>query len=229
MVDRHGVEYVWEEEFLVMDAEHDVIIGLPTLISHILPLFVDSLYQARDFIYGIKSDSAENLGPLNHLIAQPWSNPESDAPEEDLPMPSNFSEPLHYLSMSHGEAVDKYLDMLSEHVDSDFAKNTKIMELLKSDIALRAFVPTNWLGINGFEPLVLETADTLPSTFRAPPRPINPKIYEAAQKEFKRLFTYFYVMCNPPRCSPLVMAAKATEPIIRIPTPRNPRYAVPEE
>jgi hypothetical protein len=41
--------------------------------------------------------------------------------------------------------------------------------------AVKVFVPTEWTGINGIEPLKLKWRDTLPDRMKPKPRPINPK------------------------------------------------------
>ena len=68
-----------------------VIIGLPTIVRDILPMFC-----------GMLNDVAEELAEqpdlmLMYLIEQPWSVLEEDA-EEDLetPLPCAFTEHLHY-------------------------------------------------------------------------------------------------------------------------------------
>ena len=46
-------------------------------------------------------------------------------------------------------------------------------------------------------------------------RPVNPKLFDHAHKEFLCLLTYIYVRCDGPIACPLVIAPKATAPFIR--------------
>ena len=46
MKDNDGVTYSFAEELSVIDSNKEVIIGLPTIIQHILPLFVSALCEA---------------------------------------------------------------------------------------------------------------------------------------------------------------------------------------
>ena len=110
--------------------------------------------------------------------------------------------------------MNEYRELLSTHVDTSFAKNTKIEELLLSPLGVAAFVPSSWTGIK-MDPVTLKTKDTMPEKFKPPPRNVNPKIWDVAKKEFERLKTYFYVPSDSPRVSPVVIAPKATSPFIR--------------
>ena len=130
-------------------------------------------------------------------------------------MPCSFSEPLHYLSMSHEDAIKEYSSILSEHVALGFSQSTDVMKLLLSDLGKDAFVPTDWTGIKGIPLIYLKTREGLPHRFKPAPRNINPKLYENAKKEYERLSTYFYVRSDSPICSPLVIAYKAGPPGLR--------------
>ena len=55
----------------------------------------------------------------------------------------------------------------------------------------------------------------MPERIKPKPRPINPRLWEAAAKEFERLKGYFYVESRSPWASCLVIAPKATKPFIR--------------
>ena len=118
------------------------------------------------------------------------------------------------MAMSHDQAVLEFKELLDTHVDAEFAKLTKIMELLLSDLGISCFVPENWSGIN-IPPVTLKTKDDIPEKKKPPPRCINPKLWDVAKKEFDRLLTYFYVKSDSSRASPLVIAPKATDPFIR--------------
>ena len=73
------------------------------------------------------------------------------------------------------------MDALDAHVvHPKFAKQTKIMELLRNK-GDKVFVPQNWEGINFI--------DGMPAIMKPKARPINPKLYEYAKKEFDRLLS----------------------------------------
>ena len=76
------------------------------------------------------------------------------------------------------------------------------------------FVPDEWSGIKGVEPLKLKWKDTLPERMKLKSA-INPKLREASEKEFHRLRGYFYGKSRSPWVSCLVVAPKATPPCIR--------------
>ena len=95
----------------------------------------------------------------------------------------------------------------------EFAKQTKIMELLRTKGA-KVFVPQNWEGIK-VPPLHINFIDGMPAIMKPKARPINPKLSGHAKKEFDRLLSYMYVQCDGPVASPLVIAPKATAPFIR--------------
>lgn len=78
---------------------------------------------------------------------------------------------------------------------------------------LLVFVPTNWEGVNGMEPLELGFHD-LPDGHKAPTRPIYPKLQATSLEKFRRLCKYFYEACNSPWATPLVIAPKATAPFV---------------
>jgi len=107
------------------------------------------------------------------------------------------------------------ISILDKHVSPEFIKQTKILELLKSKLGLATFLPTSWTGVNGIPPLHLKVRDGLPAKIKPHARPINPRLYEVAHKEFLRLKTYFYRDSDSPIASPLAIAAKATAPFIR--------------
>ena len=71
--------------------------------------------------------------------------------------------------------------------------------------AVKAFVPSNWTGINGIEPLKLNWLTTLPARKKPRARPINPRLYECTETEFRRLCGYFYKSSRSPWASCLVV------------------------
>ena len=69
--------------------------------------------------------------------------------------------------------------------------NIDIINLLKTK-ALQVFAPDEWSSIKGIEPLKLKWKDNLPDRMKPKARPINPKLWEASEKECHQLCGYFY-------------------------------------
>jgi hypothetical protein len=145
-----------------------------------------------------------------------WGEPYEEAPEDmDTDLPSSFSGPLYYLLTTREEAISDLKKIIEDHVHPDFRASTPIVDFLLSEKALQCFVPEKWEGLKGFEPLELTFLPTLPASKKPKARPVNPKLMEAAKKEFNRLLTYFYRPSTSPIASCLVIAPKATAPFIR--------------
>lgn len=211
-----GVDYYFQVDLLIMqDLAEDVILGLPTIISSLLPLFVENLSQAKLRLES-STEVEGNLLKFNQIIQQPWQQPlEEEAPEdEDIPNPCSFAAPLQYMMMSREEAINQlYLEM-DDHVAPEFAQSTKVLDLIK-DIGIDVFIPVKWEGIKGVPPIEFNWKEGMPARVKPNPRPLNPKLYENAKLEFDRLKTYFYQKSDSPIASCLVIAPKATKPFIR--------------
>jgi hypothetical protein len=151
-------------------------------------------------------------------LRPPWSGPLDElAPEEEeTPNPVSFNDDiLHFMEMAPEEARKEYLDMLSLHVSDEMQKSCPhIMELLRSEKAMKIFVPTTWEGLKVLA-ATFNIVGELPGRLSPKARPIRPQLYANAKKEFDRLLTYFYELSNSPIASPLVIAPKATAPFIR--------------
>ena len=91
-----------------------------------------------------------------------------------------------------------------------------LTDFLTSDIAISVFVPEHWTGITGIPPIDLTFSNQLPLSLRPNARPVNPSLYNNAEKEFHRLQTYFYVPSDSSVASCLVIAPKTTTPFIRL-------------
>eukprot|EP00981_Chlorochromonas_danica_P004080 scaffold783_cov324-Ochromonas_danica.AAC.1 len=224
---------------------NDMIIGLPAILSSFSKLFLlmmkaaiddavggedknkdlSSITTSSSLLHLLQSTSStstsstsvpSNDATAHGLTRSPWSNPLlEEAPENvETPLPVNFANALHFMEMSYDEAVKEFVDLIQTHVSQDFAKATPIVELLKTK-GLLAFVPQNWKGINGLELLELTWLEGLPSSMKPKARPINPKLYANARKEFDRLSKYFYKPSSSPIASCLVIAPKATAPFLR--------------
>ncbi len=220
--------------FVINSPGKTIIIGLPDIIEHFYYLFTEMVTSAKEDCRRIRrkeereqttnDDDSFRLIDLQLPIEGleepfiPWEdNPWVIAQEEiDTYDPCSFTGPLAYLTMSHEEAIENYFSLLDSHISPEFKEECpKVLDLMKSQLALDVFVPPTWTGIKA-PPLEFQVRDDIPKFMKPAARPINPKIYEPAKKEFDRMLTYFYVKSESNIASPLVVAPKATAPWIRI-------------
>jgi hypothetical protein len=191
-----------------------IIIGLPDIVDHYYDLFLEMIKAAKNDLTlayenkkSIKTFDSINLRnnfdevdlklPIEGLEEPfvPWKdNPWVISPEELLtPEPCSFTGPLAYLSVSHDEAVKDYHELLKTHISEEFRETApKLMELMRSNLALEVFVPKTWMGVNA-PPLKFETLPGMPTHMKPAARPINKRIYDSAKTEVDRMLTYFYV------------------------------------
>ncbi len=116
--------------------------------------------------------------------------------------------------MTVEEALKEYQQALPLQIAPAFAAATDILDLMKTKGA-QVFVPRNWEGIRGIPPLVLAWRPDMPESMKPRARPVNPRLYQTAQKEFNRLSEYFYEKSTSPIASCIVIAPKAIAPFIR--------------
>jgi hypothetical protein len=193
-----------------------MIVGLPDLLRHFHKLFIEMIEIA------VRECVEEEGGAVSAIVAgkddliHPWSYDNDTIAPEDLEteLPSSFSTALHFMELSYDEAVAEFLSLIPKHVSKEFLENSNVEHLLKTK-GIKVFLPQNWDGINGVEPLKLSWKPGLPESMKPRARPINPRLYENAKKEFQRLLKYFYVPSTSPLASCLVIAPKATTPFIR--------------
>ena len=202
---------LYKGEFVVINMrDNDVIIGLPAILSDLWEFFktsIESNKRSLTHLHAIEEDD-DLLEPWEHMDV-------TEAPEEEeAPLPVQFEFASTFLGMSREEAIQDYKNMFDEHIDPDFRANTNIDAVLLGK-GLKVFVPHNWEGIKGIEPLKIEFDANFPKTIKPASRPVNPRLWDTAVKEFKRLLGYFYEKSRSPRASPLVIAPKATKPFIR--------------
>ena len=197
------------EVFHVMPSlAEDFIIGMPSILSKWLDLFIAMIVEGR-----LLTDPPFELSQMAELM-DPWESAPEIAPEdEEIPIPCSFRSVLHFMEMTPGEALQEYYSLFDTHVAPEFAKAVPVLDLLRKYHAV--FVPTNWEGIKGIDPIEFNWLPNIPSRMKPKARPINPKLWENAQKEFNRLFKYFYIPSDSPIASCLVVAPKATKPFIR--------------
>jgi hypothetical protein len=139
------------------------------------------------------------------------------APEELLfPDPCSFTGPLNFLGVDRKTVLDTYYGYLETNINPDFINACpKVIDFMKSDIALSVFCPTEWHGIRDIPLLDLEVSPLLPKRMYTRARTIKDILMENAKKEFDRLCLYMYVPSNSPIASPLVIAPKPTPPYVR--------------
>ena len=207
MLSPSGATFLVAVNLIVMETlGEEVIIGLPTIVSSLLDLYIESLQEAAN---SLASSS------LQSLIANPWTVIEEEAPEDtETPMPCAFSNALHFLSISRQDAIDELHSQIDEHIAPEFRAATDVVNLVKT-IGIDVFIPTKWEGVKGVAPIEFNWKPGMPERMKPNPRPLNPKLYENAKKEFDRLRGYFYIPSDSPIASCLVIAPKATKPFIR--------------
>ena len=223
--DHKAHKYVYTGDFFVLDMKsNDIIVGLPALTGRLYP-FMQALLEKAN-LDKTKDDETNEIHlnaldlnssfPKQNETTYPWTKvPEEPAPEdEETELPVNFGEPLEFLGKSREEAIQDYKDLLKVRVSDELKDNTGIIDYLHT-VAVDAFVPSNWTGVKGIPPLRLVWKDTLPAKMKPRARPINPRLWECSEKEFRRLCGYFYEASRSPWASCLVVAPKATPPYIR--------------
>ena len=187
----------------------DFILGLPDIIRYFLDLFISMLRNGQQNLYNVNESCDEELMRWSEGISE-------DAPEDlETPLPCVFAPVLNFMEVSYEEARAEYFERLKVMVGEMLSGSEAIIDILKSDLAVDRFVPKAWTGIEGFPPLDLQVRDDFPDLLRVRARPINPRLYENAEKEFRRLMEYMYRESKSPWASPLVTAPKATPPFLR--------------
>lgn len=59
---------MFKDTFAVIDCNHDLIIGLPSIVKNVLPRSTDALFAAKDRMTDTEKSTSVNL-----LIENPWS------------------------------------------------------------------------------------------------------------------------------------------------------------
>lgn len=213
--DDAGAEYRATIQFYILPQSHnDVVIGLPAIVLHFGKIYVQRIQTAIDQ-HGVDSVVQHIVAHDDDLIPPFSKPPDAEAPEDaETPLPCSFPDVLHFMEMSPAEARAEYFSQFDEHISLAFRSSTPVEQLLKTK-GVQVFVPTNWDGIKHVAPLELNWKDDLPERLKPRARPVNPRLYEAAKKEFDRLLGYFYKPSDSPVASCLVIAPKATKPFIR--------------
>ena len=213
----------------------DVIIGLPSILYHFYDVFSTLLSTARrlivndelrDFPRYVNSDhkpdvlcSMEPVCDSAHdcRLIPPWTSLDQPAPEDvESYEPVMFKCALHFMEMTVQQAEQEYFELFDSHIAPEFVSSCpQILDLLRNK-GLRVFVPQNWLGINGLEPIQFQFSDDMPKVHKPKTRPVNPRLFADTLKEYKRLLQYHLVPSDSPFVSNLVVAPKATKPFVRL-------------
>jgi hypothetical protein len=166
---------------------------------------------------GTVSDKAITEPKPGDIISPFGQLPEDVECVEDAayPIPCAFTDALHYLEMTPEEAAVEFRSLIDAHVSAEMRAAIPDFTRFLVEECIDVFVPTSWEGINGIEPIEFQWKENFPERLKPPTRPINPKLFQHAKKEFDRLMGYFYVKSDSPVASPLVIAPKATAPYIR--------------
>ena len=151
-------------------------------------------------------------------LLEPWTLPPEDCTEEtETPDPVSISEDvLNFMEMSVEDSRREYLELIEgERVPKAMREAApEVMDVLRSDRALRVFAPATWEGMK-VPPVQLVLKGELPARMTPKARAIRRELYTHARLEFDRLMRYFYEYSDSPIASPLVIAPKATPPHIR--------------
>jgi len=175
-----------------------------------------------DTIYSLTTAELKAMPEYSELLdfdpnaEYPWEDDlTQQAPEEDMiQVPVIFEYFLNHMNADQiTKAENDFILMFDTHISKEFRENTKIEELLKKYI--HVFIPYNWNGIK-MKPWHIETKPDLPERIHPRTYYVNNKLYENAKQEVERLKTYFLELSFSSRCSPMVVAPKATHPFIRI-------------
>ena len=216
-----GIEHSATVTFCVFPTtSNDMIIGLPAIVDNFSELLKEMIDEAvaRKLAEVNSNKLISNISTTEGIDPSPrspWTHVDLDAPEDiATDLPCSFSYALHFMEMTTEEALKEFELLIPTHVSKEFLDATNIEQLLK-DKGARVFVPQNWEGINGIPPLELNFRDGFPDSIKPRARPVNPKLYEHAHKEFTRLLKYFYEPSTSSVASCLVIAPKATSPYIR--------------
>lgn len=212
----------------------DLIIGFRTIVMEFSDLFKEMIDEAKQRMEKSGSLAKCYTNPNNqdevvdmYLMGgcyenylegavNPWTKPVYDvAPEEYyIPDPSSYGDVLCFMEVPVEQAREEFMQELATRVEPEFAKRPGVMDLLRTK-GMQVFVPETWEGIKGYE-LDLDFKDNLPARLKPKARPIPPAMLESVNQEIKRLLKYFWEPSTSSITSPLVVAAKATAPFIRI-------------
>jgi hypothetical protein len=132
--DKQKRPHVMTSYFLIVEQlSIEIIVGV-----------IDIALYLRDLFLELYSDGfarvAEKLGSTLHALEHPWMSFIEDEAPEEADLPCSFPTALHFLEMSHEEAVAEYRSQIDEHVSKEFMAAAPVKELLL-DLGQQVFVP----------------------------------------------------------------------------------------
>lgn len=214
--------------FNVLDmTNYDLIVGLPDIRRHLVEVFIREVLKAEPTGQSRLTPTLQLLSdlPALHLptaeeLIAPWTTLTEVAEEHDLEdSPTNFSEPLLLLMHDVETRKAEYLASIEEHVASEFLSVPGARDFLVK-VALQTFVHSNWEGVKNADGTTYEVrfewSTTMPDELRCRPMYVSPKLIEVAKAEYERLCSYHLQRSTSPWASPLVIAPKATHPMVRL-------------
>ena len=182
-------------DFVVLEMKsNEVIVGLPTILGELWEFFKTNVEEPKETpryqIMKRTNNEFEKQLMLNFIedAMNPWQNYDNSLQQEckeekNSPLPTSFGDISEFLGKTRDEALKEFESMFDEHICSKFRAAVPIDKLLKTKGA-EVFVPQKWQGITGIEPLEIKFRDTLPVRLKPKARPINPRLYEATEREF---------------------------------------------
>jgi hypothetical protein len=229
-IDHNGVTYEADLDCCVLtNSNTDLIIGLPTLSGELYDLTVQRLEEARGHfqrsLVAITDDeklTAVIKSVPYHSYAGDPAEAFSDAVKQDAPeekgfydhQPDSFPGLVDVMDGTAEEKFKEFKELQDSKVNHDFKKRKNLIRVLDKHFGV--FYQSNFDGLHGIEPIDIITKPDMPTSYKPPYRPIPVKTSEAANKEINRMKTTMYIPSQSPIVHPIVVAAKATHPFVRI-------------
>lgn len=208
---------------------HELIVGLPDIVAHLTPLFIREVLQRPDLVQGPKQrektlrllSGREPPTPQDlEGLLEPWTIMDAPAPELVMDhIPTNYGEVLNLLSTDLEEREARYRELLETHVSAEFLAIGGARQYLLGE-AVSVFAHTNWDGARNADGsnfiAKIEWKPETPDHMACRNSFVAHKLMEVVYAELDRLATYHLVRSDSPYASPLVVAAKATPPYVRL-------------
>ncbi len=157
VIDSKGKNFTATIPLLVLPSSTtDVIVGLLHILAAFGDLFRDRIDVAITEAEGIATTLDFLNATVDYTEPPPWIyGTELEAIEElEVDLSSSFSWQLHYMEMSYEDALEEYYALFDGHINPEFSAQTDVLQLLRTK-GVKVFVPNNWEGINGVEPIVI--------------------------------------------------------------------------
>ena len=229
----------------IMPLNNDAIIGLPHLLGAFSGLFQEQLRYASKVVEVADDGAAKYLSSegnefeielpskgqeiFNAIFKEnllkrlewaegkpPWEQEADPEPVPEEEEDTDHYASLNFLSGSRDEALDVYRQLLTTNVSPRMQEDKEFIDYMNNE-ALDVFVPSEWRGIKGLEPVNLTFDEAMPKERYVRARPVHPSKLEAVRAELARLGKYLYAKSTKSSIvSPIVVAKKATAPFIRI-------------